>query len=65
MQHLYPPIPRKTIQCIERLIQPVSVQSVLHNLAGVETCFLKLSEEPERRNNDIQNQDFWNFQISE
>ena len=23
------------------------VQSVLHNLAGVETCFLKLSEEPE------------------
>ena len=22
------------------------VQSVLHNLAGVETCFLKLSEEP-------------------
>ena len=41
------------------------LQSVLHNLAGVETYFLKLSEEPEWRNNDIQNQDLWNFQISE
>jgi len=26
---------------------PIFVQSVLHNLAGVETCFLKLSEELE------------------
>ena len=44
---------------------PASLQSVLHNLAGVKSCFLKLSEEIEWRNNDIQNQDFWNFQISE
>ena len=29
------------------------VQSVLHNLAGVKSCFLKLSEELEWRNNDI------------
>ena len=29
------------------------VQSVLHNLAGVKSCFLKLSQELEWRNNDI------------
>ena len=38
-----------------------AVQSVLHYLAGVESCFLKLSEEPKWRNNNIQNQYFLNF----
>ena len=28
-------------------MMPELIQSVLHSLAGVETCFLKLSEEPE------------------
>ena len=42
-----------------------AVQSVFYIMAAVENCFLKLSEELEWRNNDIQNQDFWNFQIFE
>ena len=29
------------------------IQSVLHNLDGLKSCFLKLSEELEWRNNDI------------
>ena len=33
--------------------RPEHLQSVLHNLAGVKSCFLKLSEELEWRNNDI------------
>ena len=31
----------------------ISLQSVLHDLAGVKSCFLKLSEELEWRKKDI------------